>query len=144
MRNSYHFTLALVETDLILAAINTKDPKHREAEEVFDKCLGKLILSPYSLIEIDLLLRSGSIVTSDVYGFWNGIGEMLVHYRVSMFYPKSKYHSLAYKIRLDYNLSYFDSLHAAIALCENIPIISYDKTYKRVKNLTYLHPSDVI
>ena len=141
--NNY-FTLALVKADLILAAINIRDPKHREAENVFNKYLGKLTLSPYSLVEIDLLLKSGSIVTRDVYSFWDGIGKMLMHYRIFILQPKPKYHSLAYDVRLKHSLSYFDSLHAAIAMCEKVPIISYDAMYKRVRNLTYLHPSDIV
>ncbi|MCD6510746.1 MAG: hypothetical protein J7L11_10225 [Thermoprotei archaeon] len=40
----------LVETDVLVAAIDPKDPNYHIAKKVFTRC--KIFLSPYALIEL--------------------------------------------------------------------------------------------
>ncbi len=49
----------------------------------------------------------------------------------------------AYKLREKYNfLTYFDSLHAAVGIVENLEIVSYDKKYAKLTELKYSHPDN--
>ncbi|MGQ9723380.1 MAG: hypothetical protein ACUVXA_18910 [Candidatus Jordarchaeum sp.] len=51
----------LIETDILLALTSPEDRHHIEAIKLLDKFIGEIQLSPYSLIELDLLLKSGEI-----------------------------------------------------------------------------------
>lgn len=57
----------LVETGVIPAAMNSRDPRHGEARSLISR-LTELYLSPYTLMEIDLLIRSGILRVSNVEG----------------------------------------------------------------------------
>jgi len=58
-----------------------------------------------------------------------------------MFPTKPKYHREAFKLRKKYeNLTYFDSLHAAVGIVENLELVSYDKEYAKVTELKYSRP----
>ena len=47
-------------------------------------------------------------------------------------------------MREKYQLTYFDSLHASTAIVENETLISYDKTYRKIKELKYITPQKAI
>ncbi len=136
--------MILIETDVILSSINIKDPKHYEAEKVLEKFSGKTLLSPYTLLEINLLIKSKLIKVKNTELFWNEIGNMLAYYGIIILNTKPKYHSLAYSLREKYGLTYFDSLHAASAICEKVSLISYDSEYDKVTELNYVHPSNIV
>ena len=52
------------------------------------------------------------------------------------------YHGEAFGLREKHeNLGYFDSLHAAVAMVESLELVSYDKEYRKIVNLSYQHPS---
>jgi len=58
-----------------------------------------------------------------------------------MFPTKPKYHREAFKLRKKYeNLTYFDSLHAAVGIVENLELVSYDKEYAKVTELRHNYP----
>ena len=48
----------LFETDVLLAALNPKDPLNPSARKVMDQ--DALLLSPFSLLEVNLLAGQGS------------------------------------------------------------------------------------
>ncbi|MEX2751096.1 MAG: hypothetical protein Q6366_004330, partial [Candidatus Freyarchaeota archaeon] len=55
----------IVETDILLALISREDKHHTEVVKLLDKFAGEIQLSPYSLIELDLLLKSGEIIVAE-------------------------------------------------------------------------------
>jgi len=137
--------MMLIETDILLALVSVKDKHHMEALKLIDKLEGKLVLSPYSLIELDLIIRSGRILISDIPAFYQAISTFLDYRRIRRIPPKPVYHAEAYRLRQKYGeLAYFDSLHAAISMTEKLEHISYDTVYEKVKEVNYVHPSRYI
>lgn len=49
---------AMVELDFLIAHVRSEDKHHGEVMEILEKRKRSLILSPYSLIELDLLVWS--------------------------------------------------------------------------------------
>gem|GEM_PF-569535 len=132
----------LMETDFLLALISKGDKHHDEVVELLDRFVGEFFLSPYSLIELDLLLKSGEIAVTGFKDFYILIGRVLKFRRIGSLPIKPSYQGEAWSLRDQYKwLTYFDSLHAAVAVTENLELISYDKKYRKVKELTYNHPS---
>ena len=133
--------MGLIETDLLLAASSPRDAHHGEAVRLL-RSGSPLRLSPYSLVELDLLVPSGRIrvVLPD---FYVHLGEVLEFYGVAIPPPRARHLAVAWDLRRRYGLTYFDSLHAATALVEGEAIASYDSSYARVEGLKYLHPSQL-
>ena len=46
----------LIETDILLALISPGDRHHSDAVRLLDKLLGEVKISPYSFIELNLLI----------------------------------------------------------------------------------------
>lgn len=133
----------LVETDIVLAAINPKDPKHGEARQIINQLTG-IYLSPYTLIEIDLLIRSENLKILDQEKFWQKLAQALQYHEIRTLSPKPEYHKTAHKLREKHRLTYFDSLHAATAITEKLTLISYDeKAYQKLPELKYKHPTTI-
>jgi predicted nucleic acid-binding protein len=131
----------LIETDILLALISVEDKHHAEAIGLLDKLRGDVSLSPYSLVELDLLLRSREIVVKDVKAFYDSLGDLLDFREISTLSTKPKYHGEAFGLRKTYgNLSYFDSLHASVGIVEDIEVVSYNKEYAKAIELKYNHP----
>ena len=137
MRSRKHI---VIETDVLVAALDDDDPHHSEASKIVKATRG-CFLSPYTLTELDLLLRSGNIVVKDYTLFWHKLRDMLDHYNINVLTPNPLHYAEAGKLRNLYNLTYFDSLHAAAAIIEEKILISYDeKAYNKIENLKYIHP----
>lgn len=135
----------LIETDILLALISPEDKHHAEATGLLDKFLGDSRLSPYSLIELNLLLRSGEIVVKEVKTFYNTLSELFKYREIGLLSVKPVYHGEAHELRRKYGeLTYFDSLHAAVGMTENIELVSYDKKYAIIRELEYNHPNKYI
>ena len=98
-------------------------------------------ISPYSLVELDLLLRSGEIIVKEVTAFYDALSDLFEYREIGTFSTKPKYHREAFVLRKRYeNLTYFDSLHAAVGFVENLELVSYDKEYEKITELRYNHP----
>jgi len=137
--------MMLIETDILLALVSVKDKRHMEALKLIDKLEGKLVLSPYSLIELDLIIRSGRILISDIPAFYQAISTFLDYRRIRRISPKPIYHAEAYRLRRKYGeLAYFDSLHAAVSITEKLEHISYDDVYEKIEEVNYVHPSKYV
>jgi predicted nucleic acid-binding protein len=55
---------------------------------------------------------------------------------------KPAYHGEAWELREKYKgLTYFESLHVAVGVIENLELLSYDKEYAKIGELTYTHPN---
>jgi len=128
-----------------LALISPKDRHHADVVKLLDSLRGEVKISPYSFIELNLLLRSGEIVVKEVTAFYNVLSELLKYREITTFQIKPEYHSEAFKLREKYKLlTYFDSLHAAVGIVENLEMVSYDKEYAKLTELNYSHPDKYV
>jgi len=134
--------MVIVETDYILALSSPEDKRHEEAVKILQRRAGELKLSPYALVELDLLVRSNRIEVV-IPDYYEGLTRLLEFYNIKVVKPTPEHLLAAWRLRGKYGLSYFDSLHAAVAIVEGEAIASYDEAYKRVKGLRYIHPSEL-
>jgi len=112
---------------------------------LLDRLLGEVKISPYSLIELNLLLKSGEIIVKDIVAFYDILSELLKYRRIGTFPTKPEYHREAFKLREKYRfLTYFDSLHAAVGIIENLEMVSYDGRYAEIIELKYSNPDNYI
>jgi len=87
------------------------------------------------------LLRSGEIIVKEVKPFFTALDTLLKYGNIALSPVKPIYHGEAHKLREKYKeLTYFDSLHAAVGIIENMELVSYDREYAKVKELKYNHP----
>ncbi|MEM1588418.1 MAG: PIN domain-containing protein [Candidatus Bathyarchaeia archaeon] len=135
----------LIETDILLALISVEDKHHAEVKKFFNESFREVKLSPYSLIELDLLLKSGEIIVKEITAFYDALSNFFKYRRIITFPIKPEYHREAFKLRKKYEgLTYFDSLHAAVGIVERIELVSYDKEYTKVKELMHSLPDKYI
>ncbi len=133
----------LIETDILLALISPEDKHHVEIIKLLDNFVGELQLSPYSLMELDLLLKSGEIVITEIKTFYTMLSKVLRYRQIDLLLIKPTYHGEAWELREKYRgLTYFDGLHAAVGIIENLELLSYDKEYAKVKELTHISPKN--
>jgi len=109
--------------------------------ELLDRLLGDIKISPYSLTELDLLLKSGEIVVKEVTAFYDALSDLFEYREIGTLSTKPEYHREAFVLRKIYeSLTYFDSLHASVGIVENLELVSYDKEYAKVTELRYSLP----
>lgn len=133
--------MVLVETDIILALISEHDRHHNDVTELLEK-RQSIVLSPYSLTELDLLIKSGTIVISDIEAFYLALDSLLRYRRIETLPSKPAYHATGFDLRRRFRqLTYFDSLHAGVAIAEDLLLISYDKIYAKITGLKYSVPA---
>ena len=128
----------MVETDFIIASINRRDPLHSYSMRILER-KSELLLSPYSIVELDVLVRSGNIRLKNYAMFFKDLDGFLSYHDIGILSDKASYHAKAEELRSRYGLTYFESLHASVALIEGLTIISSDTVYGRVENLRYVH-----
>lgn len=133
--------MALIETDIILAVSSPNDKRHGEARSALRGLRGRAALSPYALIELDLLLLSGRLRVADAAAFYDALKDALAYYWLDVLAPSPDHLARARELRREHGLTYFDSLHAAAALASGEEIVSYDPVYDRVPGLKRVHPS---
>ncbi|WP_309493152.1 PIN domain-containing protein [Candidatus Hecatella orcuttiae] len=137
--------MILVETDVLLALVSKGDKHHGEAVRLLDMFEGETLLSPYALVELNLLIRSGEVAVREVGAFYTALGNLLEYRAVDLLPSKPLYHAKAYELRRRYKqLTYFDSLHAAASIVEEAGLVSYDRTYTNIANLKYNHPAKYV
>lgn len=125
----------------LLALISMSDRHHDEAKKLLESVDGELYLSPYSLTELDLLVRAKEIIFTEAKAFYTSLSDLLDYYDVGLLRPKPAYHGEAYELRSRYSaLTYFGSLHAAVGIIEGLRLVSYDQEYEKVKTLNYSRP----
>jgi len=136
--------MAMIETDVLLACMNPQDRHHEEAVKLITSLAGKLMLSPFSLIELDMLIRSGRIQVLDYHEFASALSDLLSLYDIRVLPDGPDIHELAWTLRNVHGLSFFDSPHASTAMAKGLMLYSYDRAYGRVEGLRWKKPSDVI
>jgi len=120
----------LIESDVILAAINPDDPAKGPARRVLDQ--EGLLLSPYSLLEVNLLARAGKLIIKDFDDFTNNLGTLLEAHSVEILSDRAEFHSVARGLETRFRMTFFDSLHAAASKVMKEMIVSFDRSYDKL------------
>ena len=130
--------MPLIELDVLLAFINRSDKHHEVASRVIEAAISdeSYYLSSVALIEMSLIYRSRSMeseLEEDLrllLSIFNGRTTQLTPLEVMR----------ATWIRRKYGLSFFDSLHAALAMSLDSTIASFDEAYDGIKGLRRIDP----
>jgi predicted nucleic acid-binding protein len=127
----------MVESDFLIALSRVEDQYHAHARRIISSG-EKLLLSPYSLTEINLASRA---VGKNISGFMEQLAKMMEGYdNVQLIPDKAGYHAKAAALEKEHDLSFFDSLHAAAAIEGGYTIISADGRYEKIKDLHSINP----
>jgi len=134
--------MPLLENDVIFAFLNEYDPNHTVAEKVFQKIRSgeaMVEISSVSLLEMELIYRSEGMED-----------KLLKDLAAIAALPNVKYIALTPDIavasaylRQTLNLTFFDSHYTAVALNLDRRILSFDRSYDRVKGLTRVDPATI-
>ena len=134
--------MAIIETDILIALASKTDKHHNEVRMILNK-LDETKLSPYSFTELDLLITSKALIVK-LPDFYNVLKAVFTYYGLSIIPSNPSHLARAWNLRRKYGLTFFDSLHAAIALEEDEVLISFDKKYGKIEGLKYKHPSSTL
>lgn len=127
----------MVESGLLVALSRTDDQYHTHARRIISSG-EKLLLSPYSLVEISLASRA---IGDDIGGFMAALSKIVKGYdNLQQIPDRAEYHARAALLERKYGLSFFDSLHAAVAVEEGYTMMSSDGQYEKIKELALVHP----
>jgi len=134
--------MPLLENDVIFAFLNEFDPNHTIAERIFRKLRSgeaTVEISSVSLLEMELIYRSEGMED-----------KLLKDLAAIAALPNVKYIALtpdvavaSVYLRQTLNLTFFDSHYAAVALNLDRRILSFDRSYDRVKGLTRVDPATI-
>lgn len=133
--------MVLIETDFLIALASKNDRHHDEVRGLLEK-LDTINLSPYSLVELDLLLASRKIIVK-IPDYYEVLDSVLSYYGMAVSTPDPTHFHQAWILRKRYGLTFFDSLHAATAIKGGEVLISYDDRYSAIRELKYRHPSRI-
>jgi len=123
----------LIETDVLLAAINPDDPLRPYSIKVLDEQRETdLLLSPYSLLELSLLERAGKFEIPNFERFSVDLRDLFQAKSIRPLPDKIMYHSQGRVLESRFKLTFFDSLHAAVAKVEKETLASFDKSYDKL------------
>jgi len=120
----------LFETDVLLAALNPKDPLNSPARKVIEH--DSLLLSPFSLLEVNLLARAGKLEILNFDDFARDLNALLDANSIRTLSDRAEYHSQARRFESEFNLTFFDSLHGAVSNVQKETIVSFDRTYDKL------------
>ena len=126
----------LVETGFLLA-LNPRDRNHECAIKVLEEARrpGTLLyVSPAAPIELSLLMRSRGLSDEEVSRALYAMEAAIRRY-TTPYYPPLELRHLAYaaELRRKYSeLGFFDSIHAAIAILENLAYRDLDEVVERI------------
>ncbi len=121
----------ILETDTLLAGMIPDHPYRTSVHNAFQR--ENIHLSPYTLIEINSIVRAGKLEIESLQSFTRLLARLLSTYDVEILPDSPRYHARAREIEVEYDLSFFDSLHGATALLEGGEICSFDRAYDRLK-----------
>ncbi len=127
---------ALLETGFLLA-LNPRDRNHEWALSLLDKARRgevRIHISPAALVELALILRSRGVGDDEIAVVLRAIDEAVSIY-AKPYYPQLRLEHVAYasELRARYHgLSFFDSIHAAIAASEGLEYLDLDKQVQRI------------
>ncbi len=126
----------LVETGFMLA-LNPKDKHHEWAMSILrDAKIKKisLYISPVAPLELSLIMRSKGYSDRDINRVLNAV-ETVIRSYTRLQYPQIGLRELAYsaELRARYtDLTFFDSIHAAIAILNDLVYYDLDPIVKDI------------
>ncbi|MGP3668040.1 MAG: type II toxin-antitoxin system VapC family toxin [Candidatus Bathyarchaeota archaeon] len=133
--------MPIVELDLLIALVNREDGLHEAASKLFEAAahgrIGKITIATSALMEYELILKSRGYseedIATDIRALTSirNVDEAPINAQVML---------TAINLRKKYQLTYFDSLHAATAILHDGAIISTDKAYREIKELKAIDP----
>ena len=126
----------LVETGFLLA-LNPRDVHHQWALSLLEESRGKakvLYISPASPVELSLILKSKGYSDESISRLLNAMFSIVGRYTRPRYPPMGLEHmAYAAELRAKYpQLTFFDSLHASVAILENLVYYDLDETVKGV------------
>jgi len=131
--------MPIIETDMIFAFLNANDRHHNVASKLFSQIRSgyEVGLPTSALIEMELIYKSNDREDD----LANHVANLVAIPNISSIALTPKTILLSITLREDYNLSFFDSHHAATALENDGKIISTDQEFKNVPNLELVDPN---
>lgn len=125
---------ALLETGFLIS-LNPRDKNHEWAIGILRNAKSqriRIFISPASPIELSLILKSRGLDDSEIENVLKAMDSIVRKYSRPL-YPPLTMECTAYaaKLRKRYNLSFFDSIHAAIALKEDLTYYDLDPDVSR-------------
>jgi len=126
----------VAETDYLIGLLFKRDKLHNKAINASKKYF--ILLSPYVFMEFHLYILSGRIVVRDLKAFFSQCSKIIKGFNIRVLPDNLLIHSESFKLREEYRLTLFDSLHAATAIHYKIPLLSADKTYRGIKGLSWI------
>jgi predicted nucleic acid-binding protein len=120
----------LFETDVLLAALNPNDPLNSTARKVMEQ--DALLLSPFSLLEVNLLARAGKLEILNFGDFASDLSALLDASSIRTLNDRAEYHSEARRFESEFKLTFFDSLHGAVSRVQKETLVSFDRTYDKL------------
>ncbi|MFX1284772.1 MAG: type II toxin-antitoxin system VapC family toxin [Promethearchaeota archaeon] len=130
--------MPIIETDMIFAFLNTNDPHHKLASKLFThiKSGYEVGLPTSVLIEMELIYKSNDREDD----LASHVANLVAIPNITSLALTPKTILLSITLREEYNLSFFDSHHAATALENDGKIISTDQQFTKVSNLELIDP----
>ena len=126
----------LVETGFLLA-LNPKDRNHAWAKEILRRAKEReslLYISPVAPVELSLIMKSKGLSDRDIARVMNALDAVIKRY-VKPNYPPLELRHVAYaaELRSKYpELTFFDSLHASVAILNNLTYADLDEVVRDV------------
>jgi predicted nucleic acid-binding protein len=127
---------ALLETGFLLA-LNPRDRNHGWALSLLDRARrgeARIHISPAALVELALILRSRGLRDGEIAAALRAIDEAISMYTRPSYSPLTLEHvAYASELRSRHaGLTFFDSLHAAVAVSEGLEYIDLDERLRGV------------
>jgi len=94
-----------------------------------------LLLSPFSLLEVNLLSRAGKLEILNFGNFAQDLNALLDANSIRTLSDRAEYHSEARRFESDFDLTFFDSLHGAVSRVQKETIVSFDRTYDKLSKV---------
>jgi len=136
--------MPIIELDMMIAFVNKMDRLHDVSRKLFHKIsLGEISdikVASSAYLEYELILKSRGYSSKDIYNdlqafkYIKNLGEIPLSIKIIL---------KAIELRNKYNISYFDSLHAATAIEYDKVIISTDHIYREIKELKWVDPKKI-
>lgn len=138
----------LIETDIIYSLLFRKDTHNRLAHQLLEKTLSEgvpIAVSTLALVELDLTTKSNPVVFS---GPKTEVFERLTkncrQYGVEELSISTADAIQSICFREKYGLTFFDSYYAAQAHTTQCTLVSFDKVYSKVKEITHKTPEEIL
>ncbi len=126
----------LLETGFMLA-LNPRDEHHEWALKILKKSRGRanvLHISPVAPIELSLIMKSKGYSDKSILRVLNALHSIIRRY-TRPYYPRLELEHVMYaaELRLKHPvLTFFDSIHASVAILNSLTYYDLDKTIRNV------------